>query len=88
MTIVEKKVAAEADVINLQKAFSMRKALMDIINEKPAPNDRDYEMFAEKNDAYAAAWEQVLNNTFEGKYRTGNFSWDCNFATREITISR
>lgn len=77
----------QEDVDMLQRASEMRNGMFALLNDKTFPTDRDYEMFAKKHAEYQTAWESVLNRYFDGKYRVGNFNWDCNFVTRKVTIT-
>lgn len=85
--VVARAIIDREDMENLREAFVHRNGMMNLLNEKANPTERDYEMFARKDDQYNRCWDSVLNRYFDGEYKRGDYLWNCDFDTCEVTIT-
>ena len=76
----------QEDVDSLRKAFIHRSGMLSLLTEKASPTDRDYEVFAEKDNAYQALWTDIVTRYFGVSFTQGAYQWDCDFDTREVRI--
>lgn len=85
MEIVDKAIISDEDCKELENAWYSYSALKDLVTEAPSAYAMDrYEVAYAK---YNKLWSKILNDYFDGKYTTGNYSWNCDFITKTVTIT-
>lgn len=89
MGAVQSVFIEQEEVDLLRKAFIHRTGMMTLLSEKQSPTERDYEVFAEKDEAYKSAWDALLAKYFPTvDFSIAGTSWACDFSTREILVTQ
>lgn len=79
------KVISEDDCRKLQKLYYRFDALNQLVIGGVA-SEIVLERYEKAYSDYQAKWNEILSGYFDIDLNKGNYSWNCSFNTREVTV--